>query len=77
MTTFSWMRIAGYWLEEAGFIPGHSARIKVTMGQLIITPINESEVDITRHGILSVDQTTGFRRRMKPRTKIAWAGTPI
>ncbi|WP_186084593.1 SymE family type I addiction module toxin [Burkholderia gladioli] len=77
MTTFPWMRLAGYWLEEAGFIPGHRARIKVTMGQLITTPIDESEVDITRHGILSVDQTTGVRRRMKPRKKIAWAGTPI
>ncbi|MEK6319035.1 MULTISPECIES: SymE family type I addiction module toxin [Burkholderia] len=47
MTTSPWMRIAGYWLEDVGFIPGHRACIKVTMGQLIITPIDESEVDIT------------------------------
>lgn len=77
MTTFTWMRIAGCWLEDAGFIPGHRARIKVTMGQLIITPIDESENDVTRHGVLGVDQITGFRRRIKARQKIAWDGTPI
>ncbi|BCQ55117.1 hypothetical protein BLKGLAD_41790 [Burkholderia gladioli pv. gladioli] len=48
------------------FTPGHLVRIKVTMGQLVITPIDESENDVTRHGILSIDPIIGFHRRITP-----------
>ncbi|WP_454826743.1 SymE family type I addiction module toxin [Paraburkholderia xenovorans] len=32
------MRIAGRWLEQAGFPPGQRVRITVEHGRLVITP---------------------------------------
>jgi toxic protein SymE len=35
---FPWLRIAGMWLERAGFPPGQRVRIEVEHGRLVITP---------------------------------------
>ncbi len=35
---FPWLRIAGMWLEQAGFPPGQRVRIEVEHGRLVITP---------------------------------------
>jgi toxic protein SymE len=37
-TFFPWLRIAGMWLEQAGFPPGQRVRIEVQYGRLVITP---------------------------------------
>ncbi|WP_454871575.1 SymE family type I addiction module toxin [Paraburkholderia xenovorans] len=37
-TFFPWLRIAGMWLEHAGFPPGQRVRIEVQYGRLVITP---------------------------------------
>jgi toxic protein SymE len=37
-TFFPWLRIAGMWLEQAGFEPGQRVRIQVEHGRLVITP---------------------------------------
>lgn len=35
---FPWLRIAGMWLEQAGFPPGQRVRIQVEHGRLVTTP---------------------------------------
>jgi toxic protein SymE len=37
-TFFPWLRIAGMWLEQAGFPPGQRVRIEIQHGRLVITP---------------------------------------
>jgi toxic protein SymE len=35
---YSWMKLSGRWISDAGFKPGQRARIVVEAGRLIITP---------------------------------------
>ncbi|WP_153100237.1 SymE family type I addiction module toxin [Paraburkholderia hayleyella] len=37
--SYPWIRIAGRWLELAGFSPHQRVRIEVQDGRLVITPI--------------------------------------
>jgi toxic protein SymE len=34
---YPWLRLAGRWIEHAGFIPGQRVRINVEHGRLVIT----------------------------------------
>ncbi|WP_235024451.1 SymE family type I addiction module toxin [Caballeronia arvi] len=35
---YPWIRLAGRWLEQAGFEAGQQVRVEVQHGKLIITP---------------------------------------
>jgi toxic protein SymE len=34
---FSWFKVSGRWLEEAGFMPRQRLKIEVQLGKLVIT----------------------------------------
>ncbi|CAD6514294.1 SymE family type I addiction module toxin [Paraburkholderia sabiae] len=34
---FPWFKLAGRWIEQAGFMPGQRVRINVEHGRLVIT----------------------------------------
>ncbi len=59
------IRLSGMWIEQAGFEPAHRIRIEVSPGRLVITPIDEAELDPTIHGVPTRVEETGLRRRIK------------
>ncbi|WP_244131475.1 SymE family type I addiction module toxin [Burkholderia pseudomultivorans] len=69
---YPWMKLSGRWIEDAGFEPAQRVRIEVTIGRLVITPIDERDCDhFGRDGFPVVDAATGLTRRRRPATKAA------
>ncbi|PXX38126.1 type I toxin-antitoxin system SymE family toxin [Burkholderia sp. MS455] len=64
---YPWIKLSGRWIETAGFEPAQRVRIEVTERRLVITPMEETYLDLKgRPEFPIVDTETGLRRRRHP-----------